>query len=67
MMHTVFSAPEVWFQYWGFVRMLEQLAGGVVNIGTALSIGGRLSWLPTNTTHWVHEKTQKKLNLITNG
>lgn len=35
------------------------VAGGVSPCDAALSIGGALSWLPTNTTHWAHEKTEK--------
>lgn len=34
-------------------------AGGVSDTDVDLPIGGQLSWLPTNTTHWAHEKTQK--------
>lgn len=39
--------------------ILEQRAGGVSDTSAALSIGGPLSWLLTNTTHWAHEKTEK--------
>ncbi|GLD57535.1 DCN1-like protein 3 [Lates japonicus] len=57
------SASEVWLSRPGFCAGLygsgSSRRGGVSDTDAALSIGGQLSWLPTNTTRWAHEKTQK--------